>query len=416
MSQSDQELLEQFTLKHDERAFEVLFQRHSPMVMGVCRRYLNESDATDTFQAVFLVLVKNASNLKRHSSIGSWLYRVTVNACLDVKKSLSTRQKGHEPLEEAMHIDKKQEEQLEWLQMRPAIDEELCRLSEKDRAPIVLCYLEGFSYEETCKQLGLTYKALEKRLERTRSLLKDRFARRGLVLSASALAMLLTKNASAAIDPQLMSSTVKAATEIVTGNTATSGVISTKIAMITQRIMKHLFMKKLINVTAACSLMLTSIGGIGMITYKVVASENAQDRSDINKALFDAVIAGDLTQVKNLLDKGADANATQQQGEGKGITVLMFAASKGNVDITKLLIERGADVNGKQLKSMNTPLMLAAVASHLEVVNLLLEKGADVNMRNKSRETALKWAIRYSKDSKSKTDVVKSLRQHGGIE
>ena len=77
---SDGQLLERFILCHDEgaeSAFDVLLERHGPMVLAVCRRILNDPhDAQDTFQATFLVLVQKAGSVRKRGSIADWLYGV----------------------------------------------------------------------------------------------------------------------------------------------------------------------------------------------------------------------------------------------------------------------------------------------------------------------------------------------------
>ena len=77
---SDRQLLERFESGRDasaEAAFEVLVQRHGPMVLRVCQNVLGDAtDAQDAFQATFLVLVKRAGSIRRLESLGSWLYGV----------------------------------------------------------------------------------------------------------------------------------------------------------------------------------------------------------------------------------------------------------------------------------------------------------------------------------------------------
>jgi hypothetical protein len=110
-------------------------------------------------------------------------------------------------------------------------------------------------------------------------------------------------------------------------------------------------------------------------------------------ALHKAVSKGDISGVRDYLDKGADVNAKAQFG----ITPLIVAADKGHNEIVKLLIDRGADVNakGKNLWE-ETPLSRAVFRGHTEIVKLLIDKGADVNA------LALCKSIRYGHDEIAK--------------
>src|SRR5438105_11870349 len=77
---TDAELLGCFLVQRNEAAFEALVLRHGPMVLGLCRRILqNEADAEDAFQATFLVLLKKAACIAPRDKVGSWLYGVAYN-------------------------------------------------------------------------------------------------------------------------------------------------------------------------------------------------------------------------------------------------------------------------------------------------------------------------------------------------
>src|SRR4051794_11257246 len=77
---TDAQLLGRFADRRDDAgrvAFEALLRRHGPMVLGVCRRLLDDPhEAEDAFQATFLVLAIKARSVRRRESVGPWLHGV----------------------------------------------------------------------------------------------------------------------------------------------------------------------------------------------------------------------------------------------------------------------------------------------------------------------------------------------------
>jgi ankyrin repeat protein len=89
------------------------------------------------------------------------------------------------------------------------------------------------------------------------------------------------------------------------------------------------------------------------------------------------------------------------------ITPLMWASWAGDIDLVKLLIEKGSDVNYKNINGL-TPLMEAAKMGQKEVVEYLINKGARVNEVSKKGWSALMWAV-----DRNKPEVVKLLIEKG---
>ncbi|MHC5543773.1 RNA polymerase sigma factor, partial [Singulisphaera rosea] len=143
---TDGQLLERFVDQRDALAFERLVERHGAMVLRVCRAILNDShDAQDAFQATFLVLVKKAQSIRRRDSIASWLFGVAGRSSRRAKVT-ATRRRSRElrnAVEEAGPVTRHCDPDL-----APLLHEELRRLPETYRIPVVLCYLEGRTYEE----------------------------------------------------------------------------------------------------------------------------------------------------------------------------------------------------------------------------------------------------------------------------
>src|SRR5438445_940257 len=98
---SDAELLQRFATQRDEAAFEVLVWRHGPMVLGVGRRVLhNTDDAEDVLQATFLALVRQARSIARGGSLAGWLYQVAYRAALRAKRRRDKHPVGQVAIEE----------------------------------------------------------------------------------------------------------------------------------------------------------------------------------------------------------------------------------------------------------------------------------------------------------------------------
>lgn len=113
---------------------------------------------------------------------------------------------------------------------------------------------------------------------------------------------------------------------------------------------------------------------------------------DINgrAALHRAVLHNRLNVVKLLLDYGADVNNKTKSG----LTALYTASCVGCLPIVQLLLQYDADSNIKTISSGYTALFAAAENGHYAVVDLLLTYGTDVNMRSHSGHTILYWAAR----------------------
>ena len=88
------QLLERFLAQGDGAAFEAILQRHGPMVLGVCRRVLDDPhDVADAFQATFLVLVKKARGLWVRDSLGPWLHQVAFRTASCARSAAARRQR-----------------------------------------------------------------------------------------------------------------------------------------------------------------------------------------------------------------------------------------------------------------------------------------------------------------------------------
>src|SRR5262245_3514074 len=149
----DADLLGRFVDSRDGLAFEILVRRHAPLVWNVCRRVLHDgADAEDAFQAVFLTLVRKAHTIGRRASVASWLHKVAYSVALEARRQAGRRSAREVPVME--HHLARPGEDAAWRELRPVLDEEVCRLPEKYRAPVILCYLQGKTNAQAAHELG----------------------------------------------------------------------------------------------------------------------------------------------------------------------------------------------------------------------------------------------------------------------
>jgi RNA polymerase sigma factor (sigma-70 family) len=233
---SDDELLGRFVRQRDDGAFAELVRRHGPMVLGVCRRILRDAEAAeDAFQAAFLVLFRKAAGLRSGASLGAWLHGVARRLalqCLRAERRRRCREaKGTQPghaLEQPDPLD-----EVSARELLRALDEELERLAERYRLPLILCVLEGRSVPEAARQLGWSPGSVRGRLARGRACLQARLARRGLAVPAGVAGLLLA--------PCAAEATVSAAlaARAVHGVLESGGGVSARAAALAEGGLKH---------------------------------------------------------------------------------------------------------------------------------------------------------------------------------
>ncbi len=229
---TDRQLLERFTAYRDEAAFEELLRRHGPMVLGVCRRLLAEPhDADDVFQATFLVFIHKAASVRKATSLGSWLYGVAYRLALKARAGAARRRAHERRRADMRHADATSEPS--WDDVRPLLDEELVRLPERLREPLVLCYLRGMTNAEAARELGRPAGSMSKDLAHGREMLRRRLAQRGVILSSAALTLLVARKAGATVPTALSEATLGAGMAVVSG-AGLVGLVSARVAGLVQ--------------------------------------------------------------------------------------------------------------------------------------------------------------------------------------
>ena len=175
---TDRQLLDCFVTANDPDAFRALVERHGPMVLAVCRTVLRDPhDVEDAFQNTFLALARRAGTIKHSETIAPWLHRVALRVGRKARFRASQRR-----ARERACIDSGSERPScrPGPSLIPLLREEVSRLPENYRIPVMICYLEGKTNQEAAAQLDGPVGTVKGRLWRARQALRGRLSRRGL--------------------------------------------------------------------------------------------------------------------------------------------------------------------------------------------------------------------------------------------
>jgi RNA polymerase sigma factor (sigma-70 family) len=281
---TDADLLERFLSRRDEAAFELLVRRHERMVLGVCRRVLRDYQlAEDAFQATFLALVRKGASISKREVLAGWLYRVAYRAALRAHARSLRRTARETPAGTLPEAPAPVETSAtDGADLRPLLDQEVSRLPEKYRVPVVLCYLEGQTYEEAARHLGCSRGTVSTRLTRARELLRKRLTRRGLALSAVALTTFLAGQptlASASAPAALVTATVKTGMLLAAGKSIV-GLVSAQVAGLTEGVLRAMFLTKIKAVTAVLLAVALLGAGLTGLTYRALADRPGADTKE----------------------------------------------------------------------------------------------------------------------------------------
>jgi RNA polymerase sigma factor (sigma-70 family) len=267
---TDADLLERFRGQRDPAAFEALVSRHGPMVLGVCRRMLRDpAAAEDAFQATFLVLVRQAERIRKLGSVGSWLHGVALRTAHHAL-GMARRRRRHET-EAARRRSEAFEAKPETpaMELGPWLDDELRRLPERLRRPLVLCYLQGLTKTQAARTLGLPEGTISSRLTRGRAKLRQRLIRRGLP-AAVILAAMSQPPASATVPMALSKATLDLSLAAVTGESLAAGsLLSGSITSLEGQVMHAMALAKM-KLVGCCVALGLATGAAGYWTVNTL--------------------------------------------------------------------------------------------------------------------------------------------------
>ncbi len=175
----DGELVERWRAG-DEVAFETLVRRHERRVFALALRMLgSREEAEDVAQEVFLNLHRNGHRFRRQARFSTFVYRVTVNAALNRRRSLGRRRarlegltRRHASGDDLPFAPRDPEDTLLEGELRARLQQGILELSETLRAPLVLHDVEGLAYAEIASVLDVAEGTVKSRIHRARRALR----------------------------------------------------------------------------------------------------------------------------------------------------------------------------------------------------------------------------------------------------
>ena len=219
MMSDDMTLVREFAANQSEPAFATLVERHIALVHSAALRQVGDAHlAEEITQAVFIILARKAASLGPKTILSAWLYRTTRYAAADALRARRRRQ-AREQEAFMQSILNEPDTNAAWTQLAPLLDDAMAELGETDRIALVLRFFENKTAREIAGALRMEEAAAQKRVERALEKLRARFVKRGVALTATAIAGAVAANSVHAA-PAGLAVTVKAAALAAAGTGA----------------------------------------------------------------------------------------------------------------------------------------------------------------------------------------------------
>ncbi len=268
---TDLQLLARYTRDRAEDAFAELVRRHLNLVYSAALRQVRSPQlAEEVAQSAFTDLARNASALTRGSgdsspgSLTPWLFTVTRRTAVDVVRREARRQLREHIATEMNALNAAA---ADWMHIEPLLDDAVSALDETDRTAVLLRYFENKSLREVGQQLGVSDDAAQKRVSRAVERLREFFAKRGVVVGTSGLAIAISASAVHAA-PQGLAAAITSAAALTGATLAASATATT-----TKAIAMTTLQKTLVTATIAV------LAGVGIYEAREISALRRQVQS-----------------------------------------------------------------------------------------------------------------------------------------
>ncbi len=263
---SDRGLLDHFLRggETSEAAFATLVERHGMMVLRVCRHLLADGHlAEDAFQVTFLLLARRARSIRDPDALAGWLHRVARRVAIRVLAQIRRRNDREGPERGMIAVDA--DNPVERDELCAIVHEEIDRLGDTQRLPILLCALGGLSHEEAAQRLRWPVGTVKSRLVRGRRRLEGRLTRRGLAPGLAIAAVVAARTAAAAQVPLALSVAVtRSALQGASLTARSAWPVSPSISLLFQQELSAMILAKLAQAAVVAIAACAAVAVIGI--------------------------------------------------------------------------------------------------------------------------------------------------------
>jgi RNA polymerase sigma factor (sigma-70 family) len=303
--------------------------------MGVCRRVLNNAhEAEDAFQATFLILARKAATIMRRHSLASWLYGVALRTAKDARGRAARRRTWegqatlanlHDPADIAANHE-----------LHSILAEELDRLPERYRMPVLLCELEGLPRQEASRRLGIPEGTLSSRLARARLMLRDRFFSRGLFGTSVCLTSVMANEARALAVPFALAESVTSVATRVAAGFSLAGLVSGSVQSLTEEVLNAMMYAKIKGIAVGVLTLGAAVTGAVLAQQPPPALRSAGPGTGTTVFSQDSVGMDRLRAVELKLDRILEAIGTRRSKDSaldpSSTTATPFSTAGGVAD------------------------------------------------------------------------------------
>jgi RNA polymerase sigma factor (sigma-70 family) len=220
MPNDDLTLLREYARRNSEDAFAALVARHVNLVYSVARRQVQDAHlAEEITQAVFIILARKAAALGDNVVLSGWLCRTARYAAANAL-TIQRRRRRREQEAHMQNLLNEPETGDAWTHIAPLLDDAMEKLGRKDHDALVLRFFENKNFAEVGAALGASEDAAKMRVGRALEKLRKIFSKRGVALTAGAIAGAVSANSVQAA-PAGLAATITAVSLSGTAITAT---------------------------------------------------------------------------------------------------------------------------------------------------------------------------------------------------